>query len=532
MSLQDGKGDPSGVPRDETYVLAVDLGTGGPKVGLVSVTGLTAWQDHIPVETRWHGDGGAGQDAGHWWDVICDAARRALAAGTVEPRQVVAVSCTGQWSSTVPVDADGEPTGECVLWHDTRGGTHARNLFGGPVAEYRPRPLATWVHRTGGAPSMTGADPIGHILHIEHDKPAVAKATRWYLEPVDYLSMRFTGQAAASHGSQCGTWLTDNRHLDRLAYDPELVRLAQLDGTKLPPLRPTGSVLGPVQPSVATKLGLPEGVPVVTGTPDLHSTAVGAGAVRDFETHLAISTTSWIGAPVPFKKTDILRQIASVPGLGSGSYLIANNHETGGACLDWVRDSFGRGDSYETLTALAATAAPGSGSVIFTPWLNGERSPVSDRRARGGFHNLSLASTQADMVRAVLEGVAYNSRWLHDAVERFAKRPLDPVRLVGGGAESELWCQIHADVMDRTIERVAEPRHAAMRGAAVFAGLSLGVVRPEEVHDLVPVDRVFRPDPTTRVVYDRLYSEFPKLYKAMKPLFSRLNRSRRPADHG
>lgn len=510
--------------RDETFVLAVDLGTGGPKVGLVSVTGRTAWQDHVPVETRWHGNGGAGQDAGHWWDVICDAARRGLQAAAVAPEQVVAVSCTGQWSSTVPVDADGDPTGECVLWHDSRGGAHARKLFGGPVAEYKPRPLATWVHRTGGAPSTTGADPIGHMLHIERDRPSVAAATRWYLEPVDYLSMRFTGQAAASPGSQCGTWLTDNRHLDRLAYDDELVRLAHVDGTKLPPLLPTGSVIGPVLPAVAAKLGLSEDTQVVTGQPDLHSTAVGAGAIRDFDTHLAISTTSWIGAPVPFKKTDVIRQIASVPGLGPDGYLIANNHETGGACLDWVRDSFGRGDSYETLTALAATAAPGSGSVLFTPWLNGERSPVSDRRARGGFHNLSLATTQADMVRSVLEGVAYNSRWLHEAVERFAKRTLDPVRLVGGGAESDLWCQIHADVMDRTIERVAEPRHAAMRGAALFAGLSLGFVQQNEVHDLVPVDRVFRPDPTTRQVYDRLYFEFPKLYKSQKSMFSRLNR--------
>jgi xylulokinase len=480
--------------REDAFVLAIDLGTGGPKVGLVSVTGRTAWQDHIPVETRWYGNGGAGQDAGQWWDVICDAARRALSDGAVEPSQVVAVSCTGQWSSTVPVDAAGEPTGECILWHDTRGGAHARELFGGPVADYKPRPLATWVHRTGGAPSMSGADPIGHMLHIERDTPDVAKATRWYLEPVDYLSMRFTGEATASHGSQAGTWLTDNRHLDRMSYDRELVRLARIDGTKLPPLRPTGSVIGTVLPSVATKLGLPEDVKVVTGTPDLHSTAVGSGAVRDFEAHLAISTTSWIGAPVPFKKTDVLRQIASVPGLSTGSYLIANNHETGGACLDWVRDSFGRGDSYEELTALAATASPGSGSVVFTPWLNGERSPVSDRRARGGFHNMSLATTQADMVRSVLEGVAFNNRWLHDAVERFAKRPLDRIRFIGGGVESDLWCQIHADVMDRTVERVAQPRGAAMRGAALFAGLSLGLVHPDEVHELVAVDRVFQPD--------------------------------------
>jgi xylulokinase len=108
-------------------------------------------------------------------------------------------------------------------------------------------------------------------------------------------------------------------------------------------------------------------------------------------------------------------------------------------------------------------------------------------------------------------------------VERFAKRRLDPIRIFGGGAIPDLWCQIHADVMDRTIERVANPAHANLRGAALLAGLALGAVARDEVRDLVPVDRVFQPDPATRDAYDRLYAEFPGLYKAQRKMFSRLN---------
>ncbi len=329
-----------------------------------------------------------------------------------------------------------------------------------------------------------------------------------------------------------GAWLTDNRDLDRMEYDADLVRRAGLDLRRLPPLRPTGSTVGTVRPEIAALLGLPEGVRVVTGTPDLHSGAVGAGTVQDYEAHLAISTSSWIGCAVPFKKTDIFRQIATVPGLTPDRYLVANNHETGGACLQWLRDQViapsdtlagGAPPSYAALSAVAATVDPGAGGVIFTPWLSGERSPVDDRNARGGFHNLSLGTTRAHMVRAVLEGVAYNSKWLHDAVERFVKRRLDHVRFIGGGAQSDLWCQIHADVLDRTVERVAEPMDANLRGAALFAGLALGAVRAEEVRELVRVDAVFRPDHRNRAVYDRLYPEFPKLYKAQKPIFQRLN---------
>lgn len=531
--------------RDRRFVLTIDLGTGGPKVGLVSLAGAIAWSEHVLVPTRLIPGGGAVQDAEGWWQVITDSARRGLAAGVVDPAQVVAVSCTGQWASTVPVDEGGHPVGDCVLWMDTRGAAHARRAFGGPVSGYGPLVLWRWVRRSGGAPSLWGADPIGHILHLERDQPEVARATRWYLEPVDYLSMRFTGRAVATPASMTAAWLTDNRHLERAEYDPVLVRAAGVPADKLPPLVPTGSVVGELAPSVAEELGLPGNVVVVSGTLDLHSAAVGSGAVLDYETHLAISTTSWISCPVPMKKTDAIRQVASVPGLTPDRYLVADNHETGGLCLQWLRDNVlapddglfgstgpadgpangraGEAPSFDALTALAAEAPIGSGNVIFTPWLAGERSPVDDRNARGGFHNVSLATTRAHLVRAVLEGVAYNSRWLYRAVERFAGRRLDPVRVIGGGALSDLWCQIHADVLDRTVERVATPQHANLRGAALWAGLALGEVDARELAVLVPATARFEPDRPTVSRYDRLYAELPKLYKSQKPMFSRLN---------
>jgi len=527
-------------PRGEQLVLAVDLGTGGPKVGLVTVTGALVWADHLAVRTRLLPGGGAVQDAEEWWRLILEAARRALQSGAAPPDRVVAVSCTGQWASTVPVAEDGTPVGECVMWMDSRGGARARRAVGGPVSGYAPLALWRFVRRSGGAPSTSGADPIGHMLFLEHDQPDVAQRARWYLEPVDYLSMRFTGIPAASHASMTAAWLTDNRHLDRLRYDGVLVRAAGVPAGKLPPLVPTGAVIGEVREEVARHLGLRPGVVVVTGTPDLHSATVGSGAVRAYQGHMVISSTSWISCPVPMKKTDAFHQIASIPGLssaaapggragapdGGGRYLVVDNHETAGLCLQWLRDNVMDGagpGGFDALTALASGAPAGSGGVLFTPWLAGERSPVDDRNARGGFHNLSLATGRAELVRAVLEGVAYNSRWLHDAVERFVKRRLDPLRVIGGGAMSDLWCQIHADVMGRTVERVAEPLHANLRGAALFAGLSLGAVSLEELGGLVQVDERFEPDPGACAVYDRLYEEFPRLYRAQKPMFARLN---------
>ncbi len=515
------------VPREDQLVLAVDLGTGGPKVGFVSLTGAVAWQDHVAVRSQWLPDEGAVQDADAWWEIICDAARRGIGSGDVRAEHIVAVSVTGQWASTVPVDDKGRPVGDCIMWMDKRGGRHVGPIIGGRVAGYAPKNTAVWLRRTGACPSPQGGDPIGHMLFLEHDCPDVARAASWYLEPVDYLSMRFTGIAAASHASMTAAWLTDNRKLDLMAYDDQLLRLSTVDASKLPPLVPTGSVIGTVLDDVAADLGLPPGVQVVTGTPDLHTATYGAGAVLDFQPHMTISTTSWISAPVPFKRTDPLHGIASIPGVTPGGYLIVDNQDAAGRCYEWLRDMLADGEyrpDYDALTAMAAEAPPGSGNVIFTPWLNGERSPIDDRRARGGFHNLSLATTRPELVRAVLEGVAYNSRWLLGYVEKFAKRRLDDIRIIGGGATSDLWCQTLADVMDRRIERVEEPLHAGIRGAALFAGVSLGAVAVDEVRDLVRVDATFTPDPANRELYDRLYDEVPKLYKAQKSMFSRLNR--------
>ncbi len=502
--------------------LTVDLGSGALKVGVVSLAGEVVAVDQRPLETVRLPGGGAIQDAGTWWDLVRALSRSVL--DQVDTNQVVAVSCTGQWASTIPVDEAGDPVGPCLMWLDTRGAEHTRRAIGGPLMGYSPSALITWPRRTAGIPSPFGGDPVSHLLHLERDEPRIAAAARWYLEPVDYLSMRFTGRAAATLASMSAAWLTDNRRLDHLQYDSELLRRAGLSPAKLPPLVATGSLIGPLTPAVAGELGLREDVQVVTGTPDLHSAAIGAGTAEEGQAHITISTTSWISLPVARKKTDAIHSIATVPGLDASSYLVANNHEAAGLCLRWLRDALPGENTFDELTAQAATAPPGSGGTIFTPWIAGERSPVDDRHARGGWHNLSVQTSGPDLIRAVLEGVAYNARWLNEAVEGFAKRRLDPLRMFGGGALSDLWCQIHADVLDRTIERVADPMHANLRGAALFAGLALGDVRREGIRALVPVERTFTPNARDRAVYGRLYAEFPKLYKAQRRMFARLNK--------
>jgi xylulokinase len=259
----------------------------------------------------------------------------------------------------------------------------------------------------------------------------------------------------------------------------------------------------------------------VTGLPDLHAAAVGAGAIGLGQPHASIGTTAWVSAPVAKKKTDVFRQQASVPGLDDASYLLANNQDSAGRNLQWWRDTVAPGATYDELLAEAAATAPGAGGVVFTPWLTGERSPVDDRNARAGFHGVGETATRGDLTRAVLEGVAANFAWLLGAAEKFVGTRLDDIRLVGGGARSDLWCQVLADATDRTIVRVTDPWLAGLRGSALFAGMALGAVERDEVRTRVPTDEPYRPDPRHRATYDALAAELPKLYAAQRGFFRR-----------
>ncbi len=220
----------------DAAVLAIDLGTGGPKVALVSLAGEVLGAEHRRVPTTVVEGGGATQDPAHWWEAIADAAGALAEAQVVHPERVVAVACTGQWGSTVPVDAGGQPAGECLLWFDRRGRRWSQRATGGPVAVdgYALGKAAVWITHAGGAPSTEGNDPLGHRLWLRHEAPEVDRRTATFMEPVDYLNLRLTGRLAATQVSMLAWWLTDNRRTDARDYDPRLLALARVEADRLP----------------------------------------------------------------------------------------------------------------------------------------------------------------------------------------------------------------------------------------------------------------------------------------------------------
>jgi xylulokinase len=524
---------------DDNYILAIDLGTSGPKVALVSIQGELVGSEFEETQLFLLPDGGAEQSPAGWWHAITIAVKRLLGKGLVSNDSIVAIATTGQWSGTVPVDQDGAALGNAIIWMDARGAPFIKQITEGflNVEGYAPEKLYKWLQLTGGIPAQAGKDPIAHILYLKHEHADLYNRTYKFLEPVDYIGMRLTGQMAASFNTIVLHWLTDNRDINNIPYNDTLIRISTIDRAKLPILKPVNSVLGPLSPDIAREWGLREDVRVVMGSPDIHSAAIGSGAVRDYEAHLYIGTSSWLTCHVPFKKTDIVHSLAALPSAIPGRYLLTDEQETAGACLQFLRDNIlfhndelSNGEKpknvYKLFDRIAERTPAGSEKLIFTPWLYGERAPVDDHLVRGGFFNQSLQTTREHMVRAVFEGVAYNSRWLLKYVERFIKHPVDGINFVGGGAKSDIWCQIHADILNRQIRQMKDPIEVNVRGAALLASAALGYLDYTEIGSCVGVAHTYMPNPDHRKLYDELFGEFIAIYRNNKKIYARLNRAR------
>ncbi|MFN8398511.1 MAG: FGGY-family carbohydrate kinase [Anaerolineales bacterium] len=518
----------------EKLILAIDLGTSGMKVALISVNGVVLGWEAEPVRLILTPDGGAEQSPEEWWQAFLSAAGRLMKKN--QGANVIAVCASTQGEGTVAVDKDGNALGNAILWMDMRGAANLKKQIGGliNIDGAGVSNVLRFVRLTGGMPSMTGKDPAAHMLFIRDTMPEVYKKTHKFLNVLDYINLRLTGEFVASFDSIVTSWVTDNRNPDAIHYDDSLIRTLGIHREKLPDVVPCTKVIGNLRNDVANVLGLSPNLKVVAGAIDNTAAAIGAGAVEDYALHLYIGTSSWMAAHVPFKKTDVASSMASIPCAVPGRYLLTALQATAGGNLTFLRDNViyhkdellqeaDVPDIFKVLDQIANRVPAGANGVMYTPWIWGERAPVEDKTLRAGLYNLSLNSTREDIIRAFLEGIAYNTRWLLSPVEKFIGQKVKSINIVGGGAQSDVWCQIFADVMNAEIKQVADPIYANARGAAWIAAVGLGEIKYGDIPELLQFRRAYQPKVENRAVYDRGFENFQLIYKQMKGVYRRLN---------
>jgi xylulokinase len=277
-----------------------------------------------------------------------------------------------------------------------------------------------------------------------------------------------------------------------------------------------------------------EGTPVFGGGGDAPAAATGAGAVAEGDGHIYLGTSGWVG--VTTRKTPTGHGgVASLQASDPKKALLMAEMETAGACLKWIANEFYKAEQadptvsnvYALMDEKVLTIPPGSGSLIFTPWMYGERNPVSDTWVRSTFFNLSADHTREHLLRAIYEGIAYNLRWIIEIVEKEFKYPLPVLRLIGGGVRGRPWMQIISDVTGRRVETVADPLEAGAVGIALTAAVGLGIYPDfESLKKIVRVEREFEPQTSNAECYDDLYRTYKRLYSSLRGLYRQVNDER------
>ncbi len=493
-----------------SVLLGIDIGTTTIKAALIDAASAreigSAEREH-PIHQP-H-PGWAEQNPTDWWAAVIEAVQRALGAAAVDPVDVQAIGLSGQMHGTVLLDRALQPLRPAVIWADSRSSPQVEALTAaGGYAEHAPGPPAA------GFMAAT-------LMWLARHEPGSLSAARVALLPKDYVRLQLTGEVGTDPGDAAATWLFDVRDG---VWSAALLELCGLERGLLPPVIPSAGGAGALRPPAAQALGLPAGIPVVTGSGDLPCQALGYGLIDPGTALLTVGTGGQVFHPTREPRTDPAMRLYVFNHAVAGRWYVQAAILAAGLSLRWLRDVLGV-RSYEALTTLAADVPPGADGLIFLPYLLGERTPHMDPVASGALVGLRLHHGVGHLARAVMEGVAFALADCLDLIRAHSTAPHQPERLLfsGGAARSAMWGHILADVLGAPLELTVLDAPACT-GAALLAGVGAGVYTSlQEAVALLPHPaRVIEPDQAAVACYRALLPLYRDLYPRLRGPMHRL----------
>jgi xylulokinase len=416
---------------------------------------------------------------------------------------------------TVLLGPDHAPLGPAIIWPDQR----ARRQ----VIEITDLVGAQRLVELTGSPVCTGFQ-AATVRWVQQERPDLWARTRMILTPKEDLRLRLTGEIGTDPSDGSGTLLLDVRSRN---WSAEMLRALEIDEARLPSVQPSTALAGTLTDRAAFALGLPAGIPVVTGAADTACSAVGAGITGGETLLLTISTGGQLVLPAHEPHVDVEGRIhtfcgALSPAPGQAGWYQMAALLSAGMALRWLRDNvlgLKAPDAYEQMMAWAETSPPGAHGLLFLPYLAGERTPLMDPQARGLWLGLTAGHGRAELARSVMEGVALAC---HDACSVLEQIGAQPRRIVmaGGGARSALWRQIVADVFCLPVQQLQGADQSAL-GAALLAGGGIGVLDPA-AHRWASYGPALAPDDRRRALYEELLGLYREAYRKHHADFARL----------
>ena len=493
-------------------ILALDVGTSGVKAVITDRTGrrLDSTSRTYTLETRLNG--WVDQDLEMMVTATCDAIR-VLAAKVAKSGDAIAgVSVTAQMFNLVAVDAEGRALLPMISWLDQRAEPDARALAD-------RMPPSEQFARLGAV--VSGKDILPKILWLRDRRPDVFARTAYLLDCKEAVVMRMTGRAVIDYSGASAFRLFDRHHR---RWDRKVCADVGIPWHMLPSVESATAIAGGITEAFALESGLAAGTPVMVGAGDVAASQVGSGAARVGDAHVSLGTAVYFGVTMDRPAIDPNGVLGVLGHADPALWILWLEIATGGGALAWVANllggpAAGQPIDHPEVDALVADCADQMGGLLFAPWLSGERVPVFDDRARAAFVGLDLSHRPGHLLRAVMEGVAFQMRWALEYGRGFGQ-PIETIRAVGGGSIGSVWIQIIADILNRPLHAILEPQDAGAVGAAACALVGLGL-QPDFgfVDNLAIVDREYLPDPDRQAAYAVRYEQFRRLYDALAPIY-------------
>ncbi len=497
-------------------LLGIDIGTSGGKITAIDLAGRIVDTEFGEFRT-FHPEAGWWQeDADEWYTVTCTLLRTMFARGRCTPERIAALSLDGSTHNAVLADEEFRPLRPAIMWTDQRSVRQAARLEAEAGAEiFRigyQKPTPTWT--------------LPQLVWIGENDPDSLRRTRHVLFTKDFVRYRLTDHWATDHIEAQGSLLYDMAARD---WSEPLCRLAGLPKEVLPPLVKPTQVVGQVTDRAAAETGLCAGTPVVAGCSDSAVEGYAAGAIRPGQMILKLATAGNVNVmtaePHPHPRTLTYSHV--IPGM----WYTVSATNTAASAERWFRNTFCQYESeqaaaqqtsvYALLHAMAAQVPLGAEGLFFHPYLQGERAPYWDANLRGSFVGATMRHGKGHFVRAMLEGVAYSLRDCYRTIQEMGL-PVEEIRLIGGGAKSDLWAQILADVFDMPIVRPAGGD--ASFGAALLAGVGVGLFADEAtaVERCTQVRDRMKPNPAAAKRYAELFNIYCEIHDGLAGTYSRL----------
>ena len=482
------------------YLIGADIGSQSIKVVLLDPDGTTVGTAGRPCQLRHPAAGWAEQDPALWRAGLAAAIRDVVTAAGIRPAEVTHLGLASQVDGVVPVDAALEPLAPAIIWLDRRATAEAAAMAAKLGSDHIFACTGLNADASHIAPKL---------MWLRTHEPEIFRAAVSFPPVGGYLLGWLTGVIAQDHANASSTLLYD---VQAGAWDPAMLAAADIDPALLAEIRPAADVAGPLRPAAASELGLSAHCEVVIGTGDEHGACIGAGAIEPGLVADVTGTAEPVATTADRAVFDPDHVVETHAHAITGMLLVENPGFVSGGCTLWCAESV-LGISQADLFVAAAQAPAGADGVIFVPALSGATAPRWNDKMRGVFAGLAMNHNGRHISRAVIEGCTFA---LLDVLGRLDALGLAgrEIRVVGGGARSELWLQIKADVTGRPVRPVltAEP---TATGAAVLAGLAAGTFA--DVADAVgrtvtPSTRCHEPDHRTAAVYAERYAQYRALF--------------------